>query len=1075
MPLPMLSSHRIILAALLLLGAATSPALAQDSTTGAVRGLIIDKPTGEPAIGATVVATSPDLQGQRTEMTDESGTYYFPNLPPGTYLITVHYLDARVERTNVLVQLGQVSKVNVTIDTAAAKGETIKIEGRAPLIDQQSTKNAKVIDSNYTRNLPTGRTFEAVIESAPGAAGDSRGVSFGGSTSTENSFVVDGVNVTDPVFSILRAPLPNDFVRETEVIQGGYSAEYGRATGALVNVITKSGSNEFHGTVFTYWSPGQLVAEAKETPSATSAISGRSNRGYELDMGAELGGPIVKDRLWFHVGVNPSFQRSDIDRSIKMRVDKNQDGIADIDENGFTVFEEIARSQRFERSQQWYYTGKITGAVSPDHQGVLSATGSPRTGDFVNSILGPEESNTVKITSLLFDGVAKWTSKFNDGRSQVDAVAGYHWDKRELAPTYDSGDGSAVIYGTSRPLTDYMEYEGSVPVACDDNNPNDPYPLIVNCPVRSYRTGGYGYYEEPMRDRLTARIDFTQRVPGLLGHHEFKIGGDIEDQRFAETEGLSGGVQYSQETDGRWQLLHYLGYDEAGTTPCGGDIDGDGMPDARCERSDSVVSTTNTRNISAYARDSWSIRPNLTLNAGLRWEQQTLFVAEEIQGLPSAFGGGPIDDVAMNLSNMLAPRVGVIYDPTQEGRARMYTHYGRFYESVPMGVNWVSFGGTSYSRTFLPADGCDLNDPAATCDESTATSSQVFGGSEGLVSPGMRAQYMDELIAGGEYELLPDLKVGAAYIRRDLGRVIEDMSTDGGNTYVFGNPGEIDAGAIENFRSEAEALRMQGDEDGAALKEYLADQFEAVGRFDKPTRIYNGLQLTADRRFTDRFYVSAAYTYARLKGNHPGLFETDTGNGQANVTILYDFPDILSNRYGDLPGDRPHLFKVDSYYRVPLPDSELTFGGRFRAQSGQPMTVRGRHPISGSNFILPRGSEVTFEDDEGLSHTLGRSPMTLRVDSHIGYARKLPGNMSLEAFVDIFNMFNQQEELSKDQTFTFDRVNSIVGGNSEDLRHAKKIVSGNSVSEVISRNPNFGNTSSRQAPLSARFGLRLMF
>jgi hypothetical protein len=393
-----------------------------------------------------------------------------------------------------------------------------------------------------------------------------------------------------------------------------------------------------------------------------------------------------------------------------------------------------------------------------------------------------------------------------------------------------------------------------------------------------------------------------------------------------------------------------------------------------------------------------------------------------------------------------------------------------------MGLNWLSFGGTSTERTFLAATACDQADPVATCDESAPVQQQVLGGAEGIVTPGMRAQYMDELIVGGEYELLADLKIGAAYIRRDLGRVIEDMSTDGGSTYVFGNPGEVDEGAIREVRDEADALRMAGDVEGAAVKDYFADQYESVGRFDKPTRIYNALQLTADRRFTDRFFVSGSCTYARLKGNHPGLFETDTGAGVANLTALYDFPDILSNRYGDLPGDRPHMFKVDGFYRLPLRNfAIMTFGGRFRGQSGQPMTVRGAHPVYGSTFILPRGEDVTFVDDEGNEQTFGRTGLTTRFDAKVSYGQRLSKDMLLEVFFDLFNVFNQQDEVAISQTFTFDRVNPIVGGDSEDLRHAKVVVGGNSTADVVERNPNFGNTSSIQAPMSARFGLRLTF
>jgi hypothetical protein len=181
----------IFLAAVLLAGAGTlivqpEPALAQSSTSGALRGQIKDKATGETLVGATVVATSSVLQGEQVVITDENGLYFIDNLPPGTYTLTVFYNDAKFSRGNVLIQIGKQAVVNVPIDTAAAAGgQTIVIEGRAPIVDQGSTKTGVTLTEEYTNNVPVGRTFGAVLGSAPGSQGDQYGIAFSGAGSAE--------------------------------------------------------------------------------------------------------------------------------------------------------------------------------------------------------------------------------------------------------------------------------------------------------------------------------------------------------------------------------------------------------------------------------------------------------------------------------------------------------------------------------------------------------------------------------------------------------------------------------------------------------------------------------------------------------------------------------------------------------------------------------------------------------------------------------------------------------------------------------------------------------------------------
>lgn len=1049
---------------------------AQTSTTGGVRGTISDKGTGETVVGATVVASSPALQGTQATITDESGQYYISNLPPGIYQLVVYYADAQFSRTNVLIQLGKVAKVNINIDTAVGAGETIVIEGRAPLLDQNSTKTGTTITSDYTENVPTGRTFGAVLGAAAGSQDDLYGTSISGSSSVENTYIVEGINTTDPGFGLLSTNLPNEFIQETEVITGGYNAEYGRSTGGVINVITKSGSNEFHGSVFAYWTPGFAVAEEKEIARAGSSISRQDDLANSFDVGAEVGGPIIKDKLWFHAGINPSFAFTDVNRIVQTQVDENGDGVPDLDENGFTQLEEVDRDVLDERRATYYYTAKLTGAVTPDHQGSLALMGNPTTqADYV-AVTGVESAMKLNQDRNVFDIAGKWTSKFLDNKTQVDAVVGVHRDTIDQSPGFaDAGLQSRTTLGVSRPLTTYDRFEqafGGVPDECVDGGPGDDYDMITNCPVEFYRLGGIGALEDTEAQRLSGLLSVTQRVD-VAGHHVFKAGVDVEQMNYNSFRQYTGGTFFDERPSTVWLLHNFYTPETGAEQPCGIDLDGDGVPEADCRRitgNEELGAETTTRNLGAYLQDSWSILPNLTLNAGLRWEQQTLYTAEHIQGEISPTTGDPIPDVALELKNMFAPRVGVVYDWTQEGRSKVYGHYGRFYESIPMDLNIRGYGGEVINIDVLSSDAlapitgvpasCDPLRAPQTCDENASLLQEIyFGGGETLFTPNMGGQYLDEIVLGTDYEILADLKIGAAYIRRDLGQVIEDVSTDGATTYILANPGEVDEGAIADLRAQAMA---ETDPNRAAFLNFQADSFEAVGLFDKPKRTYNALQLTAERRFTQNFFAQVSYTYSSLRGNYPGLFSPETTQLDPNITSMYDLPELMANRYGDLAFDRPHLVKLDGAYRLPVEDvGFFTFGGRIRASSGVPINALGAHPVYGlgESYVLPRGES-------------GRTGLFSRFDVHVAYGRNLAEKRRVEAFVDVFNMFNQQPELSVEQDYTFDDVNPIVGGTQDDLEHLK-VAGGGGV--VATQNENYKNTVTRQTPLSARFGLRLIF
>src|SRR6185312_267687 len=222
-----------------------------------------------------------------------------------------------------------------------------------------------------------------------------------------------GINTTDSAFGLLSSNLPNEFVSETEVITGGYNAEYGRATGGLINVATKQGSNEFHGSVFGNFSPDALTASAKTIPSA-NAIDLQDNPGNVYDFGAEVGGPIIKDKLWFHVGFDPTISNDNLKRFVGYEVDNNGDGVADTDKNGDIIKNNITSQNIATQLKTYFFTAKINGAIDQNNQFQVSAFGNPTNGTSpTTNILGPVDEGMFNRKEGAWDIAGKWTSKLN--------------------------------------------------------------------------------------------------------------------------------------------------------------------------------------------------------------------------------------------------------------------------------------------------------------------------------------------------------------------------------------------------------------------------------------------------------------------------------------------------------------------------------------------------------------------------------------------------------------------------------------------------------------------------------------
>ena len=1107
-------------------------ARAQSVTTGAIEGRVVDEKTGEAKVGVTVWAIGPTGEPQ-TGMTDERGVYKITELLPGEYNVTFYVDDITITRKHIAVRPNDTVNLVQKVKGTEIRGMVFEFHDRPPQIRQDSLEKKEVYGQKEIRDQPnSGRDLGGVAGNTLGTHNDGVGLAVGGATGLENRFLVDGVDITGLTYGQQGTPVLTEFIEEIEVISGGFGAEWGRAIGGIINTVTKSGTNTLRGSVFGTYTPGFLARRGVSTPVNASSIDVEAQRAYAMDFGAEVSGPIIEDRLFFFVGFAPQLSRTDYTRITKRQTDCRTllssgqlsscdprlasqggyaDGAPDIDPaTGFYITDVVDSEVRPATSQTYSAIGKVNLAVTPKDQAMVSFIAVPTKSE-TPGLYGLRSTGGTS-TGLTTDVAARWTSKLNDDKTEIQALAAWHRSTNNtgaLDPALDS-EPRQILRDGSLGLWSQLGGESETTTAgCTDGviGGADPYPSITNCPMNSvsYAIGGPGALRRDREDRRMGRVTLTHRAK-LLGSHELKGGFDLE-QDLKTTARLYSGGAFIQNSVGagqidvtRWVQLAPIDskdprFDQTcrteDPTPSGATT---GTLSFACDYISGVPGAPHTMvegeslNWAAFLRDSWRPLTNLTINAGLRYEEQRMRYAQNLQNTTDALTGALLGKNAMTLRGNWAPRLGVIWDPTEEGHSKVYASWGRHFESIPMDINDRSFGGeVSYVQTFQTGTGqpCGPTDPkiggpdgkGCLTPNGLPANEQLLGSSGVLVAPGIKAQFMDELLFGSEYQLAEDLKISVSYQNRRLGRVIEDVSTDGAQTYLIANPGEWSE--AEQRKLEERIARVDDPTAKGRLQRQL-DMFKGIRMFDKPSRTYDALEVSVQRQFSKGLMVKGAYTHSRTMGNYPGSVSYDNGQIDPNISSQYDLIELLANRYGKLPQDRPHSIKIDGNYTFDVgTHNALTVGSRIRYLSGIPMNALGAHSVYGPDeaFLLPRGA-------------MGRSEFEHGIDVHLSYGRRISKTMVAELYFDVFNLYNKQGTFDTDQTYApavrlasaqgggsaENNVNPIVGGEYEDLIWAKTIDGqGNESSVPTARNPNFGKTASRYAPTSARIGFRLTF
>ena len=967
-----------VVAMLIAIVAAPLPARAQE-TTGTIGGMVVDA-QGLAVPGVTVTVTGP--QGSKTAVTDGGGRFTVPFLVPSTYTVRSELQGFKpAEQSNVVVRLGQTVELNLKMQVGGLQ-EAVEVTSSSPVIDTSTAAVGTNIDSDLLSRIPVGRRFSDTLYVAPGVStGGTVGQanpSISGGSGLENQYVVDGVNITNQgygalgsysiVFGSLGNGTPFDFMQEVQVKSGGYEAEFGQATGGVVNVVTKSGTNTLRGTAFGYIRPDSFESDFDQITTPNGTVNTTATR--LSDVGFEAGGPIIRNRAFIFGALDPQWERVTF--------------IAPAD-FPLATLGEVDRDRQITS-----YAVKGTYQLRPGHRLDASFFGDPAHGD-----LGPQRTTALLRTTT-------------SGFSELDQYGGHNQSVR-----YDGVlNGRWLIEASFGRAVNRITEIPSV----------DEWNVTDRTVVPNIISGGIGFYEQGNRSE---NLQYSVKATNILNRHQIRYGLLVEDVNYDQINNRTGptftlvdGTQTA--TGASIQIVSDPTFDRI----------------YRVTRANlNVARNTKQLYTSLFVQDTWRVNDRLTILPGIRYEQQNL--------------QGTIVD-SFKLDNNWAPRVGVTWDPTGTGRAKIFGNYGMFFYRLPNDLAARALSSDAGIGADYFDAGLTRPIPEGVLAGGTVTHFSVAGAGADLIDPNAKASFINETIVGGEYEIMRGTRLGIRYIHRNVGRVLEDVTPF---PVVAANLGIEGADSVDYTLTNVDETTPTTGDLGAA--------------FEKPIHRYDAVEVTMDRRFANNWGVQASYRWSRLWGTFEGAYRDDNGQSDPGISSLFDFPtndpsytaigvpefgfrgDIrFLGKLGEgpLPLDRRHQIKLFGNYAF---NWGLNAALGLQLSSGKPLTPLASNP----NINYQNGGEIPecargcgFQTIDGFKD---RTPFTTDVSAHVDYGIRFSGTRRIVLLADVFNLFNRQTVLDYDNwtesTFGAENPNfgqpttSVLGGNPPQLMAPRQI------------------------------------
>ena len=1099
-------------------------------TTGSIDGTVKDA-NGAVVAGASVTVTGVSTGFTQTLTTTADGYYFIDRLPTGVYRVTVAPISGFAEataETNVTIE--KTTRTDILLSTGVQADVQVVGDALGVVVDATDSKVQTNITAELIDKLPVGTNFSSLLKINPATRGESLtgGFTIGGSSKAENTFSIDGQDVTnvrngtlnDNSTGVDAYNVPTALIKEVQIKTSGFEAEHGGASGGVITISTKSGTNTFHGEAGAQFNtsklqPNNSFSVAQNTfDSGTTTVQRLFNtppapkdQSLAFDPTFAIGGPILRDRLWFFGIYSPQV---------------------------FTSTREVG-----------YYQLDAFGKLFLDP---LTAVNKPRENFQTYQIKQRQEYANIKFDYSLPGNLSGFTSflwnplvqegQFPYGAYAINAIEPFGIGLR--GPEYMSkrgGFSASKVFNTQMtwaPVT-WFALSGRYGYGFQNSKPGSygtegglQYVCAGTAVAFAYGNGSSGctrgFLSQFSRGGITRNVS---------KHKTLNIDPTFVFNGFGRHI-LKGGYERSQidvdvlETGSRNDISLRYGQANANAGPL-------------CNTAASIITATNPGGTclgfgvfttfgeggaggnlvqAFYLQDKWQLFNRLTLNLGVR---------SESENLPS-FSTLTANTNPINIpySRKTVPRLGFAYDPFGTGKTRIYGSYGIFTDRMKFELPIGSFGGAQFFQAIFPiipsrplyssynfANIYGNFNPQNSGNPSTQggiatfhnnfrpdssvsacgnpTTGVTTGGScsqLGLtgttllgVDPELKPFKQREFTAGFETELWKEYILGVNYNRRDVLSTVDDIGFDHDHFYTIGNPGE-----------------------GVA-----ADYNKALGYPDASPlqREYNALEFSFTKRFSRNYFFSANYTLSRLFGNYSGLANSDYFDGGTANGASADRSDPGVNRFYDwslagytsqggsdagvLATDRTHVFKAYGGYSFDWFGSKAneTMLSFFQVvQSGTPQTTA-VEALEGSGMFIV----YTKRND------LGRTPRFSQTDLSASHTYKFGRDDRFKVVGDITmnNAFNQRtvtainprrfiQDGPADPSTTFAQAaafeRSVAAGGQAALYNALNCrtavtctAAGITPNTADGSNLNilYGLPSAQQAKRNIRFGFRFVF
>jgi hypothetical protein len=930
----------------------------------------------------TVQAKDPKTGSTRTVSVNADGSFRFAKMETGTYQVVVMKNGTKVAEDNVRVALGSSAFAAFDLNENI---ESIEVRGaRISSIDLSTTDSGLVIGESELDVMPIARNMTAVALLAPGTVqGDSgfgNTASFGGASVSENACFINGLEVTNTRNGLGCGSVPFEFYKEFQVKTGGYSAEFGRATGGTINAVTKSGTNDWEFGATANWSPDGLqesgsVSRGRGGTGAVFADE-RNDEFSQMDYSISASGPIIEDTLFIYALVNPR----DVDNNFAW--------------NSRSRTSPLGLARYYERESSGgdnlFWGAKIDWDISDDHR--LSYFTYSNKNDTVETRYDYNPDTGV----IDYSDTSDRHLRNRGGKAQSVSYTGYLTDDLNIS----------ALWGEIE--TDFLNNALNVDDNCpfvDDQRDNAS---ISPCGAGAGGTKNGSDQDKNTQYRLDAEY--------LIGDHNFKMGYDSQERDSARTQEPIGGHSYTLITLDPGQSIAAINYTNSTNAPI----------DYSRDRVFAGGGGFGVELSAWYLEDQWQVSDNLMLSIGLRKDKFK--------------GHGTTGVELFSFNTSIAPRLGFTWDVAGDGESKLYGTYGVYYLPVANNTIFRAASGVSDITTYSTFTGTDSSNgtPTGLSTIGQAVNSIANIPAKAIFQTEEADPFSrDEWIIGYETSLSDDLTVSVRGIYREVTSALDDYCGAYALPYcLLVNPGKSATAykdGVHYYGPGDERNNFDPENPDWSLWPYGADGIPDEGTrttvsaetlgLPEAKNEYTALQGTLDYRAED-FTLKFIYTWSRSVGNFEGAVKSDINQTDAGVTQDFDFPALMEGADGYQANDRRHVFKAFGSYSV---TEDLSIGFNATLSSGKPMSAFGKgHPRSdepdwfgsyGDTFYIFQGCP----DDNGDGAcqqaekdynfiprgTVGRTPWTFNMDLNLAYSFEMNG-IDMRASFDVFNILNSQ-------------------------------------------------------------------